>query len=1094
MMVDAPQAAHRPSTTTAPRDIRGRPAGILLYNLSERSVLLAEQQLANGELSYSCGWGKCQEGDVTFLKTAIREHREEIGSKLPGFITLLAKARPHKMADLVSNGKGCMYMYEVPDADMPDYHTFAPTDGKTKRVAWVSVDELSSLRVRFETKRLLERRLLPLMGGGGGGGGSNSEPATKRARPDVVNWYARVGMGEELTVTEELNTTSLKILQSLKPEWLFKNVRDETPSTGGTRCTWDKAISKMTSLYKTECAGGHDVQYTYRVYDGKRLARRYAKGSVKGVTALQHMKSGMRPACVRGVDVDGVKMFFNLMCDLAENAERDYPCMVEYAQQGGRILGEVQRMYGCTKKVAKLLFNTIYADREDADIIGKWRKKNRVMACNGQWESGWFATFVANVRACRKELLARWPSFVDAAKWSEAQPEYKQKNGSYSNITGKAISYLLQSAEDVCIEELRLFYKSEFNIRIVALMFDGILFEGHHDVQTKLERAQEHIRKTFGWSHFKLDEKPFDCAWHTPGNEANKAITNFKLQQLDARYCATMMESKPKVIDMGAIDDSSDHRQPKHLFLDPPAFKEGIGRQQSGYLLYEPTKEEEDVLDSDGNVVQQITKYKYTGVLAKCNSSAMKDCGGGNVCKKWYHSDVSTTADAVTFNLHLAPGLQKEPDEYGRRVYNMWRGLQVVSVPCAKFDWDVKEAVDTDGDGEVTHRWHTDNPILHFVLHSLCGGCKERFDYLLLWCAISVTYPQLNMPVAIVCKGPQGVGKGMLANELMGSYFGTGLHFVHCSNPDHITGEKNALLGMAVFTSMDECFQRGDHKAKAVLKSLLTESTAVLRKLFCDAVTIRTFNHLFISSNEDMCAYLDHDDRRYAVLNCMDTHANDKTYWRRVAGYIANGGREAFLHHLLYGMRAKVDAATNGGRTQLSFIPAIMDADRFEMKILSAKPVQKWLYHSVLRRSDKSFLHYLVAVEQKNSTRYPLLLNRRSMFVAFNQDCGDRAKQYVDETTFIGDVLKYLNTGRHSTTKYIKSSYTSYKVGGYMGVEGTSVADCIVKMRRGFLACCKLDPDEHYDAHFGCPDDYDGWAHSDDDMNAEPQDGTYDRI
>ena len=178
-------------------------------------------------------------------------------------------------------------------------------------------------------------------------------------------------------------------------------------------------LKKWATEIVDKSLDGHSVQYKYRTYNGIKLARRQAKGSIKGITALQHMKSGLRPACVQGTDVDGVKMFFNLMCDLSENAERDYPHMVQYAQNGGKCLKQVQDMYQCDKKTAKLLFNTIYADREDADIVGKWRKKNAIMLCNLEWERGWFAGFVANVRACRKELLNRCPKFVECARWAD---------------------------------------------------------------------------------------------------------------------------------------------------------------------------------------------------------------------------------------------------------------------------------------------------------------------------------------------------------------------------------------------------------------------------------------------------------------------------------------------------------------------------------------------------------------------------------------------------------------------------------------------------------------------------------------------------
>ena len=268
---------------------------------------------------------------------------------------------------------------------------------------------------------------------------------------------------------------------------------------------------------------------------------------------------------------------------------------------------------------------------------------------------------------------------------------------------------------------------------------------------------------------------------------------------------------------------------------------------------------------------------------------------------------------------------------------------------------------------------------------------------------------------------------------------------------------------------MDECFQRGDHKAKAVFKSLLTESTAVLRKLFCDAVTIRTFNHIMISSNEDMCAYLDHDDRRFAVLFCMAAFANDKNYWRRVHKYIhTEGGREGFLYHLMYDLRPEVDRATNGGRTPLSYIPRIMDADRFEMKMLSAKPVQKWLYHSVLRLSDNDLVTYLGAKTSEKSTTYPLVVNKRKLYSRFLEDCSDRGKQYVNETAFAGDVLACLNTGKHTVPeeRYIMKNYNACGA-GMMGVKGDNMADSMRLMRRGFLTCCKMDPDLHYDSHFG---------------------------
>ena len=149
-------------------------------------------------------------------------------------------------------------------------------------------------------------------------------------------------------------------------------------------------------------------------------------------------------------------------------------------------------------------------------------------------------------------------------------------------------------------------------------MFDGILFEEHEGVNAKLQRAQAHIRKCFGWSHFKFDEKPFDCGWHEPCEAANKSIINAKFRALEKQFCACMMESKAKVIDMCALDDTADRKQHKHLFYDHQQFITGLSRRHSGVLLYKSPFKDED---------------EWCGKLLPCSSIGKKN-GGGNVCAR----------------------------------------------------------------------------------------------------------------------------------------------------------------------------------------------------------------------------------------------------------------------------------------------------------------------------------------------------------------------------------------------------------------------------------------------------------------------------
>ena len=75
-------------------DVSGFPAGILLYNKTQRLVLLAYEKAntyaykkgagwKTPECSWSMAWGSRKQGETDYLQTAIREYAEEIGTPLP---------------------------------------------------------------------------------------------------------------------------------------------------------------------------------------------------------------------------------------------------------------------------------------------------------------------------------------------------------------------------------------------------------------------------------------------------------------------------------------------------------------------------------------------------------------------------------------------------------------------------------------------------------------------------------------------------------------------------------------------------------------------------------------------------------------------------------------------------------------------------------------------------------------------------------------------------------------------------------------------------------------------------------------------------
>ena len=92
---------------------------------------------------------------------------------------------------------------------------------------------------------------------------------------------------------------------------------------------------------------------------------------------------------------------------------------------------------------------------------------------------------------------------------------------------------------------------------------------------------------------------------------------------------------------------------------------------------------------------------------------------------------------------------------------NMFRGLAVDPTPG---DWSLMQS---------------------HVLHVLCAGRRDIYEYLILWMAWSVQNLDQPIGVAVALLGDQGAGKGIFVNAF-GSVFGE--HFAHVPNGDQLTG------------------------------------------------------------------------------------------------------------------------------------------------------------------------------------------------------------------------------------------------------------------------------------------------------------------
>jgi hypothetical protein len=185
---------------------------------------------------------------------------------------------------------------------------------------------------------------------------------------------------------------------------------------------------------------------------------------------------------------------------------------------------------------------------------------------------------------------------------------------------------------------------------------------------------------------------------------------------------------------------------------------------------------------------------------------------------------------------------------------------------------------------------------LKHLRDNICSENQEHYEYLENWMARAVQQPGRSGEVAVVLRGKEGTGKGVLA-KIFGGLFGP--HFRHVLHAKHLTGHFNSHLQHCSLLYADEAFFAGDRGHESILKGLITEETMLIEPKGLDPFAVRNCIHLVMSSNSDWVVPAGADARRYFMLDVSDAQKQRSEYFRAIAEQMDSGGREALLHYLL---------------------------------------------------------------------------------------------------------------------------------------------------------------------------------------------------
>lgn len=212
----------------------------------------------------------------------------------------------------------------------------------------------------------------------------------------------------------------------------------------------------------------------------------------------------------------------------------------------------------------------------------------------------------------------------------------------------------------------------------------------------------------------------------------------------------------------------------------------------------------------------------------------------------------------------------------------------------------------------------------------VCGNNQEYFDYLMGWMASAVQRPASPGHTAIVLRGKRGTGKSFFA-KTFGSLFGR--HYLQIADGRHLVGNFNAHLRDCVVLFGDEAFYAGDKKHESVLKLLITEEMLAVEGKGIDVELSSNFLHIILASNERWVIPAGENERRFLMLDVLDTRAQDTDYFQQMQAELDEGGYEGLLYMLMHYDLSKFQVR-NVPKTEALH----------EQKMLSLNTEEEWWY------------------------------------------------------------------------------------------------------------------------------------------------------
>lgn len=203
-------------------------------------------------------------------------------------------------------------------------------------------------------------------------------------------------------------------------------------------------------------------------------------------------------------------------------------------------------------------------------------------------------------------------------------------------------------------------------------------------------------------------------------------------------------------------------------------------------------------------------------------------------------------------------GIVIEPPDYDGPGFNLFKGW-----PCEPVAGDASLWVD-------------------YITRILCSGDEGLAHWVMTYLADGVQRPWSVHPgSALALRGGQGGGKSFLGRALR-RLVGKD-HAQEIAQSDRMFAQFNRGLFGSTFVLAEESLFAGSRAQAATTKSFITSEIWTYEQKHLATFSAKNVHRIIATTNEDQAVHVDHDDRRWTVIDVptmfADHGAESRAYW-----------------------------------------------------------------------------------------------------------------------------------------------------------------------------------------------------------------------